>query len=232
MSSNDEIINPLRGDVTLKVSTDVGLTKSRNELIRSFFLTYHQSFAIITDDDVQYCELRFNDIHDLWCKSKFDVLTCKVQLPDGGDFSPYKREGFQHTSRTINSVSSIEIIISSHINENIGQVLFDEKFGLGSIYTMGEEAIFLSDILKRKGRIFFSPIYTFIHPKESTGSVVNDNWFFAKGAFYSRRYNRVLGACLLFRRMFKLCLKSRLNYIFFRGVYYSIKGFSHHSRLK
>ena len=63
--------------------------------------------------------------------------------------------------------------------------MFDEKFGSGSQYFMGEENIFMYDCFRNKLKMYYIPI------KIGTLKVINEsNWF--KG--YNEEYFKVKGA--------------------------------------
>ncbi|MGI9533099.1 hypothetical protein, partial [Lutimonas sp.] len=89
--------------------------------------------------------------------------------------------------RAIMKVSSVEIAFrSDSILKN--NLKFDEKFGLGSTFPTGEEAIFLSDALKKGLKIKYVPIPIVQHPKESSGYNYTNNYslIMGKGAMLCR----------------------------------------------
>ena len=49
-------------------------------------------------------------------------------------------------------------------------VTFDENFGAGVENYLGDEYIFITDLLKKGGRATFLPLTIAIHPEESSGS--------------------------------------------------------------
>ena len=49
-------------------------------------------------------------------------------------------------------------------------VAFDENFGAGAQNYLGDEYIFITDLLKKGGRATFLPLTIAIHPEESSGS--------------------------------------------------------------
>lgn len=192
---------------------ELGLSKSRNYLIDYFKNHYEDSYALITDDDVGFERINFDTINTLFKKSNADIITTKI-LSDGGDYKNYSSTEFVHNDFSVNRISSIEICLNSDMFNKFSSksmVLFDERFGLGSLYKMGEEGIFLGDMRNQGCIIMYHPIYTFYHPKESTSSVIDENWLLAKGAFYKRRYNRYLGLLLLFRIICKLIINNKIK---------------------
>ncbi len=199
----------LRGDTKIFIMKEFGLSKSRNLLLGEFFDKYKSSYAVITDDDVGFLELSYSDINSVAEKLNANVITGRVRTPDDQFFSPYRECSFKHNSRSSNCISSIEIILSSNLSDS--KIRFDQRFGLGAEYKMGEEAIFVQDLINDGYKVMYHPLDIFIHPKESTGSMIDKAWFEAKGAFYARKYGKIVGGVLLFRRMInlKICGKVR-----------------------
>ena len=50
------------------------------------------------------------------------------------------------------------------------RVAFDENFGAGVQNYLGDEYIFITDLLKKGGKATFLPLTIAIHPEESSGS--------------------------------------------------------------
>ena len=209
-----------RADIRLWVMQELGLTKSRNSLLRTFFKDYSESYAVIADDDVEFLSVSYEDIKEIFSSTQATLVTGRVLTPNGSYFKNYKNDSFVHSSRTSNGVSSIEMIVSSELSNS--KVYFDEKFGLGSTYKMGEEAIFIGDLIKKGYRVAYFPIDLFMHPNESTGSELDREWFLAKAALYARKYGKVTGAVLLLRRLFKLTMSRQVN---FRNIIACLKCF-------
>lgn len=154
----DEIIDVElleRTDVKLVVMHELGLTKSRNCLLKKFSEEYINSYAVITDDDVEFLDSSYRDIKLIAKSKNADVITGRVLTPEGHYFKGYSEESFVHTIRTSNVISSIEMVVSSGVVR--GGVLFDERFGLGSMYKMGEEGIFIGDLIKKGIKSSFIP---------------------------------------------------------------------------
>lgn len=178
-----------------------GLSANRNFALDYFRNNFTDSYAIITDDDVKFNrELEYDLVEKIFTSNSADVVTGRIKVSSNTYYKKYKSEVFLHNQRSINSVSSIEIIIKSGIDFPS----FDEMFGLGAKYKMGEEAIFLGDCLRMSFKLIFYPINLFYHPIESTGKIIDEKWYIAKGAFYKRRYGFWIGLPLLIRTIFKM----------------------------
>lgn len=194
-----------RPDVKYSQLNHKGLSKNRNN-------TFHLSegdICFIADDDVSYnlstikkVAQKFKENPDL------DIFVGKIKTYEG---EPEYKKYFDREKvlgwRDIGRVSSIEMVVrrDSIIEKGIK---FDTKFGLGSSqYPKGEEAIFLSDCLKKKLKIMFFPEYIVKHPKESSGSSVA----------YDERESEYMGA--LNYRIFK-------NMAFFSSIFFCFKHYA------
>uniref|UniRef100_UPI0040493E8A hypothetical protein n=1 Tax=Candidatus Planktophila sp. TaxID=2175601 RepID=UPI0040493E8A len=89
-------------------------------------------------------------------------------------------------------------------------VYFDEKFGAGVINYIGDEYIFITDLLNKGGNAIFLPITIAVHPKDSSGSLwgterdllaraqvfqrVFGSWApLVRAAFYFKNYGKTNG---------------------------------------
>ena len=173
-----------------------GLSKSRNRAIENS----ESEICLIADNDVYYSENSFEIVEKYFSLYKdADILTFMVKTPTGDLFKKYKNNFFWHNRLTISSVSSVEIAFkrSSIIDK---EIVFDNSFGLGSIYPTGEEYIFLNDALKKGLKIGFVPEVIVHHPMESSGSDFrNIKLIISKGAMVRRVFG-VFGIfiCLYF----------------------------------
>lgn len=201
-----------------------GLSKSRNKALE----LCDSDIALISDDDVVYVdnieeilEMAFKENQDV------DIITFQIKTPDGNFFKEnYKKFKFFHNMRTIMQVSSIEIAFRvKSIKEN--KIKFDEKFGLGTNYPTGEEAIFLYDAMKKGLKIIYLPTPIVYHPKESSGGMFKNNptLIKAKGAMLYRifGFKSYLISILFTYKKYKISNYSFLG--FFRYMLFGIKEY-------
>lgn len=159
-----------------------GLSKSRNCAIDAV----NGGICLITDDDVSFDPDLFDSIREAYSMyPDADIITFQAKTPEGEFFKTYPTSPFMHNTKSVARVSSIEMTfrIDSIKKANIK---FDEQFGLGAQYPTGEEFIFLTDALKKGLRIYFYPKVLAVHPKESSGSTLDEKIFIAKGAMFAR----------------------------------------------
>lgn len=176
-----------------------GLSKSRNAAI----FNAKAEICLIADNDVYYGDETFEKVRNAFLKyPEADILTFKIETPDGEPFKSYRENFFWHNKHSVAKVSSIEIAFRrKSIVQN--RILFDENFGLGSRFATGEEYIFLRDALKKGLKAAFVPEVIVYHPKESSGGQFNNiELIEAKGAMIRRVFG-ISGylVCMIF------CLK-------------------------
>ena len=129
-----------------------GLSKSRN-------LAINKSTAdviAIADDDMTYQKDYTNIIKEAYEKYKdADIIAFVVEHEDKKDEKKVLREGRIGFLKSM-KISSVQMTVN---RESIlkKSIKFDEDFGAGSKYYMGEENIFLFDCLKKGLKIYYVP---------------------------------------------------------------------------
>lgn len=152
-------------------SYDVGLSKSRNLALKNCTT----AIAIIADDDVVYksdCMMIF--------------LEAIQQRPDlalyafkSCDFNDRDRKKYPNSifnfSLPLNKFkpSSIEIMLNIDLVKS-KNLKFNENFGLGAYYPVGEEEVFLIGLLKADLKAIFFPKTVVKHLQESSRTKVKD----------------------------------------------------------
>jgi len=162
-------------------SKERGLSRSRNYAIRNA----NDDICLLSDDDLEYV-VEYEEI----------ILNAFKQYPDA-DIIAFQVEGIEEKFKdyypntrylnylTIMKVSSVEIAFRlSSIKETVE---FDEQFGAGSRYSMGEENIFLFNCLKQGMKVLYVPIkIADLHIGESTWfNGYNKRYFNSKGAAFT-----------------------------------------------
>ncbi|MFP5005331.1 hypothetical protein ACLFLN_06240 [Acinetobacter pittii] len=129
---------------------------------------------------------------------------------------------------SIMKVSSVEIVFNkeSILSKNIG---FDERFGLGSFFKSGEENIFLSDCLKSGLNIYAVNQKLVFHPFESSGKIINDNFFYDRGAVFFRIYGFLMANLLYIYFSYKKSSKKRY---FLSNLFLMYKGLFNYLKVK
>jgi len=150
-----------REGIRLYIQFGKGLSRSRN-LALSYVATL---YAWILDGDIKINKNELSRLVDLIRSSKDDTPFFLVKakcLEHDRDFKRYNR--FHCSSiEQILRVSSIEMIVNSTIQKNLG-VWFNERLGLGGDFCGTEEADFLLSMYrKKKSKVSYFNIHPVIH---------------------------------------------------------------------
>lgn len=157
--------------------SDRGLSKSRNIALK------HATgdICILADDDLEYVK-NYSDliIEQFKLHPQADIITFQVEGIEK-KFKSYHKEPRKLNYLTSMKVSSVEVAFRLEKIKEFG-IKFDENFGAGSRYKMGEENIFLTKCLKKGLKIKYVPItIARLH-------IGNSSWFdgFNKQYFINR----------------------------------------------
>ena len=177
---------------------ETGLAKSRNLAL----INATKKLLVFTDDDVVFQQKFDKKIIKAFNHYKnHDGFRFQYLNSQGNLAKKYPKE-FQSklTKFEILNTSSVELVFKreSLIKANMQ---FDENFGLGAKFFMGEEAIFVSDGIKNGLKMGFVPEKLLSHSQPSTGikTAVSEIYFVQSAVFY-----RIFGKMQLFWIALKL----------------------------
>ncbi len=190
------IVNQTTNDTILKSDYDTikvinvfekGLSKSRNIAIQNS----SKDILLLADDDVVF-ELGFEDkiLKEFNSHINFDGFRFKFKNELGKFVKKYplRFQGKLNWFEVLKT-SSIELVFKRESIYN--SVCFDENFGLGSMFSMGEEAVFLADAKRKKCKIGFVPHTLMMHNGFTTSSKIEqDLLYFNQGAVFYRIFNK------------------------------------------
>lgn len=165
-------------------SFEKGLSRSRNLALKNAT----GKIVLIADDDVIY-KKDFDSIilqaHNQYINQT--VISFCIEKPNGQLYKKYLPNVKLNLSLLeLFNILSIEISINKSIFDKTG-VNFDENFGLGGKFEMGEEAIFLSDLKNQNQQIAFVPSVIATHSEISSNEKFNfEQRYYIQGAFLSR----------------------------------------------
>ncbi len=169
-----------KGDikVTYIESTDRGLSRSRNAALDAA----EEDIVILCDNDVEYEDDYDRTICDAFERFDADVCVFFVERPE-------RHEPVFNTVRKMGYLSVLKIF-SPEIafrRSAVGDIRFNEMFGAGAKYYMGEENLFLYECLKRGKKILYIPRkIAKVREEESTWFHGYDRDFFiSRGANYA-----------------------------------------------
>jgi len=102
------------------------------------------------------------------------------------------------------NVSSIEMTINKKMLDAVG-VEFDENFGLGGKFEMGEEAIFLFDLKRKNEQLVFEPQVIVEHNSLTSSTKKNIiEKYYIQGAVLTRIFKRFFFIWLTIKLFFDL----------------------------
>lgn len=174
--------------LTYVCSEDVGLSKSRNKAISN---SQDEGIVLLADDDLIYVDNYSELIQKTFDENPdYDIIRFQVKGINKS-FKTYenqsKRLGYLSSLKT----SSVEIAFRIEKIKK-ANIQFNEQFGAGSIYRMGEENIFLYECLKKGLKIKYEPIkIADLYIGESSWFTgFNKKYFYDRGAIFSALSNR------------------------------------------
>ena len=207
---------PMRNDVQVIELTSKGVAKSRNEAIDNARGTY----LVFADDDIEFNLQSLDTV-----TQHLEECDCSLVLGQAVDPSGHLRKKYPTKPMWLNRFNSAkaatyEMVIRVETIRNRG-IRFDEEFGAGAVNYLGDEYIFIVDMVKRGLKAHFLPITMAIHPTESSGSgwgttadlrarsviftrVFGPLAFIMRAAFIARHRDKLSGPRDFFRFVFGL----------------------------
>lgn len=195
----NEVLTSNFANVRVINSFEKGLSKSRNLGIKNA----KGKLLIIADDDEVF-QPNFEEIiiaaHQEFPNSV--VIGFQIENEKGKLNKKYPKTSQSYFTRLqLFSVLSIEISFKASIL-NESTIKFDEQFGLGAQFEMGEEAILLVDLQQQHRQISYVPKVIASHEdKTSTDKMIFSKRYFIQGAFLSRIKASSFGL-YLFQKLF------------------------------
>jgi len=160
-----------------------GLAKSRNVALQNAKGT----LCVITDDDIVFEPDFANSICNAYNDNPNAALITFRILNDSGQLYkkyPVSRQPASTVLKRL-SIMSVEMVVNRKKILSSG-ILFNENFGLGALFTMGEEAIFTHELHQKKNLIVMEPIVIARHNAVDTHSRVNIRQkYYVQGAIFT-----------------------------------------------
>ncbi len=176
----DELSNSK--DVIYSQINSSGVAKNRNNALKH---RVKGSVCLLCDDDVVYFKESFETILKEFQNNDFDFLTFKIKTFSGNDYKKYKSYAYRQTLRSLTGIGIIDVAFKEEVINRYA-LEFDERFGPGAYYAIGEDFIFMSDASKRGANIFYKPLDIVQHDEIGTGSTLEDKIIFGRGAMFAR----------------------------------------------
>lgn len=155
-----------REDLEVEELASTGVAKSRN---RAIWLARGE-YLVFSDDDIRF------DVQGLESATRYldENPQYSLLLAQAVDEKGELRKRYPDSVQVLTKFNSAraatyEMVIRVEAIRQLG-VWFDEEFGAGAPNYLGDEYIFIVDLLKAGGKAVFAPITIATHPTESSGS--------------------------------------------------------------
>ena len=187
-------------------SSELGVAKSRNIVIRSTKTKY----LLFADDEIVFLDRGVKlAVAYLEEHPECDLVLAQAIDTTGTLRKRYPKKKVKLTKFNSAKAATYEMIVRVE-SIKAKDVYFDEKFGAGVINYIGDEYIFITDLLNKGGNAIFLPITIAVHPKDSSGSLwgterdllaraqvfqrVFGSWApLVRAAFYFKNYGKTNG---------------------------------------
>ena len=176
-----------RGDLSSEELQSTGVAKSRT---RAIWLAKSE-YLVFADDDIVFSESGLEEaVKYLDQNPRLSLLLAQAQDPSGKLRKQYPKSPAKLSVWNSARAATYEMIIRVDAIRQFG-VVFDENFGAGSENYLGDEYIFIADLLRAGGKAEFVPITIATHPEDSSGS----GWGTSRDRVARARvFTRVFGA--------------------------------------
>jgi len=171
-----------------------GVAKNRNNALKH---RVKGSICLLCDDDVVYFEDSFEKLRDAFKNGSLEFLTFKIKTFGGKDYKKYRDYEFTQSLRTLSSIGIVDVAFSEEVIEKY-ILEFDERFGPGGYYAIGEDFIFMSDAYKKGASIIYKPLEIVQHEELGTGTTLEDKIIFGRGAMFARVFGVTSAAVNIF----------------------------------
>jgi glycosyltransferase involved in cell wall biosynthesis len=226
-TTNETVLTSDYSNVRVVNSLERGLSKSRNLAFENAV----GKILVIADDDVIYQEEFLSKIITTY--NKFPHAAVINFCAINSDRNLMKNYPL-HSKKDLNTfdilnTSSIEITVNKSILEQ-EKIRFDETFGLGAIFEMGEEAIFLFDFKKKNKKLLFEPQIIVKHESLTSSDKKSiAERYYIEGALFSR----IFKGNYIFWIFIKLFFDLKQRKIKFRNIKNALKNAKKgHQKLK
>jgi len=167
LPTQEQLASAPKGErVKILAFAGVGVTKIRNKVLENA----KGDYLIFADDDIT-----FNEQGLLSAIQEMETGGFALLLGEAVDETGALRKAYPKASQKLNKLNSgkaatYEMLVNVQAIRQSG-VCFDESFGAGAVDTyLGDEYIFIADLVSKGVPCFFMPIVLATHPVDSSGS--------------------------------------------------------------
>lgn len=148
-------------------SPERGVAKSRNTVIRNAETEY----LLFADDGIVFLDRGVKQVVAYLAENpECDLVLAQAIDTTGALRKRYAKKIVKLTKFNSAKAATYEMVVRvSSIKSK--DIYFDEKFGTGVSNYIGDEYIFIADLINKGGTAVFLPVTIAIHPAESSGSL-------------------------------------------------------------
>ena len=217
-TTNETVLTSDYSNVRVVNSFERGLSQSRNLAFENAI----GKILVIADDDVVYQAGFIDKITNAYNKFPHAAVInfCAINS-EGNLIKNYPSQSRKNLNTfDILNTSSIEITVNKSIL-NKEKIQFDENFGLGAIFEMGEEAIFLFDFKKKSEKLLFEHQIIVKHENLTSSNKKSiSERYYIQGALFTRIFKRNY----IFWIFIKLFFDLKQRKIEFRNIKNALKS--------
>lgn len=183
-------------------SYEKGLSKSRNLGIKNA----SKSILILTDDDVVFAD-DFSEkvIHSFQIFPNQNILRFQVKSFEKKFLRNYPTNFIESLNKLeLLNTMSVELVFRKSVFDKT-TILYDENFGLGGKFELGEENSILLDLDKENITVGFVPEVLCYHDeKHSSINLSKQTVYYSSGAFYYRNFSSTFQFWILLKLFFEI----------------------------
>jgi glycosyltransferase involved in cell wall biosynthesis len=156
---------PFRSDVRVAELSSQGVAKSRNAAIEMASGKY----LVFADDDIEFNLENLDQVMVHLASCNCTLVLGQATDQDGNLRKTYPTRDTWLTRFNSAKAATYEMLINvSAIRAN--GIRFDEDFGAGAVNYLGDEYVFICDLLGCHLKAHFLPVTMAVHPTDSSGS--------------------------------------------------------------
>jgi len=164
-TTKDCLLESNNSNIRVINSFEKGLSRSRNLAIRNA----KEHICLLADDDVIFEKGFAETVLKAFRQNKdATLITFKALNFEREAYRNYESKPYKYNLKSAKGVISIEIAFNCNkLHEK--NIFFNERFGLGSEFTTGEEYLFLRKVIERGSNAYFYNAFIVSHDKHNSG---------------------------------------------------------------
>lgn len=169
-------------------SSERGVAKSRNTVLRNANTRY----LLFADDEIVFLDRGIKlAVQYLEEHPECDLVLAQAIDTTGALRKRYSKKIVKLSKFNSAKAATYEMIVRVD-SIKAKDVYFDEEFGAGVSNYIGDEYIFIADLINKGGIAMFLPVTIAIHPKDSSGSLWGtDQDLIARAQVFQRVFGRL-----------------------------------------